>query len=185
MSNELHVYTTSGLTLYAVLLNSTGQVWNGSAFATINGASWTSYDIAMTEAAAGIYLATMPAAVTAGVYAYVVYEQAGGTPATSDTQRGSGSIEWDGDSEFVPTAATGAGSETVTITSTDNGSAPLEGVAVWVTSDSAGANVVAGTLYSSTLGVTTFYLDAGTYYVWRQGGGVTWTNPQTIAVTDV
>jgi len=78
----------------------------------------------------------------------------------------------------------GEGSETVTVTSNDAGGDPLEGVAVWITSDSAGTSVVAGTLYSSTLGVTVFYLDPGDYYVWRQGGA-NWTNPQTLTVVDV
>jgi len=95
MSNELHAYATSGLTLYAVLLNSTGQLWNGSAFEAYNGANWTDYDIALTEAGAGIYLGNMPA-VAAGSYSYAVYEQAGANPATTDTLRGTGYLEWSG-----------------------------------------------------------------------------------------
>ncbi len=99
MSNELHAYATSGLTLYAVLLNSTGQLWNGSAFEAYNGANWTDYDIALTEAGAGIYLGNMPA-VEAGSYSYAVYEQAGANPATTDTLRGTGYLDWDGSATF-------------------------------------------------------------------------------------
>ena len=98
MANELQAYTTTGLTLYAVLLNATGQIWNGAAFEAIVAGSWTSYDIALTEATAGIYLANMPAAV-AGDYSYVVYERAGVNPAVTDTIRGSGTIAWDGSAE--------------------------------------------------------------------------------------
>lgn len=103
MSNELQAYTTTGLTLYAVLLDGTGQAWNGSAFEALAGANWATYDIALTEAAAGIYLGDMPAAA-AGLYSYVVYEQVGGSPATTDTIRGSGVLVWDGSSEPYPPA---------------------------------------------------------------------------------
>jgi hypothetical protein len=81
----------------------------------------------------------------------------------------------------------GVGTETVMIVSTDNAAAPLADVAVWVTTDAAGNNRVptTGTLYSNALGSVTFYLDPGTYYVWRQGGNVPWVNPQTITVVNV
>lgn len=95
MANELQAYSTTGLTLYAVLLNATGQAWNGSAFEAVQAANWATYDIALTEAAGGIYLANMPA-VAAGAYSYAVYEQAGASPAITDMLRGTGSLEWDG-----------------------------------------------------------------------------------------
>lgn len=108
MANELHAHATSGKTLYAVLLSSTGQVWNGSEFEAYNGANWTSYDIVLTEAGAGIYLGTMPT-VALGAYTYAVYEQAGASPATTDTLRGTGSILWDGDSEVIPVVTDASG----------------------------------------------------------------------------
>ncbi len=47
---------------------------------------------------------------------------------------------------------------------------------VWVSTDIAGTNVIArGT--TSTAGTVTFYLDAGTYYVWRSKDGYSFTNP--------
>lgn len=98
MASELQAYTTSGLTLYAVLISSTGQIWNGAAFEAYNGANWTSYDITLTEAGAGIYLGNMPAAA-AGMYSYIAYEQAGVNPATTDTIRGNGSLAWNGTAE--------------------------------------------------------------------------------------
>ena len=42
------------------------------------------YDIALTEAAAGIYLGAMPA-IGAGTYQFIVYERAGVAPAITDT----------------------------------------------------------------------------------------------------
>ena len=99
MANELCAFADTGLTVYAVLLSSTGTIWNGSAFVTIAAGSWTSYDVAMTEAAAGIYLATMPTS-TAGAYSYVAYKQAGAAPAITDKQLGDGFIQWDGTAEI-------------------------------------------------------------------------------------
>lgn len=78
-------------------------------------------------------------------------------------------------------AADGAGAITWTYTITD-GTDPLEGVDVWVTSDVGGATVLArGTTNAS--GVVTFYLDAGTVYVWSQKSGYTFTNPDTEVVS--
>lgn len=96
MANEIQAHYTTGSTLYFVLFNATGQVWNGTAFVAVNGTNWTSYDLALTEAAAGVYLASMPTGLAVGTYQFVVYEQAGVNPATSDTQRDEGVIEWDG-----------------------------------------------------------------------------------------
>ena len=46
---ELQAQLSTGSTLYAILLNSVGQIWNGSAFEAVNGANWATYDIALTE----------------------------------------------------------------------------------------------------------------------------------------
>lgn len=95
MANELQAFLPTGKTLYAVLLNAIGQVWDGSQFEAIASGTWTDNNIALTEATAGIYLANMPA-VGAGAYSYLVYEQAGASPAVTDSLLGSGSVDWDG-----------------------------------------------------------------------------------------
>ncbi len=77
----------------------------------------------------------------------------------------------------------GAGSVTCNIYTKTSVGAPIDGVDVWVTSDAAGNNLVAGTLTSDDFGLTTFYLDAGIFYLWRQLAGYTFTNPQTLTVT--
>lgn len=102
MAKELPAFLDPSLTLYAVLLNSTGQAYNtaGAAFETINASNWTDYDIAMTEGAAGIYAGSMPG-VAAGVYSYAVYSRAGAAPAITDELLGNGSLEWDGSAEVV------------------------------------------------------------------------------------
>ncbi len=60
----------------------------------------------------------------------------------------------------------------------------IDGVAVWVTQDLAGDKVVAGTLYTDGQGLVTFWLDEGTYYVWKQLNGYNFNNPDQITVTE-
>jgi hypothetical protein len=87
--------------------------------------------------------------------------------------------------EEAETASTvlGAGAISTTITVKTTGGDPLDGAAVWITTDAAGTNVIAGKLYTNASGVVTFMLDAGTYYVWRQLSGYNFTNPQAITVS--
>lgn len=77
---------TSGVTVYAVRHNKlNGQVWNGSAFEVYNAAHWTTYAIALAEqAGSGYYAATAPAGTAGFLVSDAFYQQAGGTPATSD-----------------------------------------------------------------------------------------------------
>jgi len=83
---------------------------------------------------------------------------------TAAAAAGSGAIEWE-----------------YTLTRSDTG-APIDGADVWVTSDAAGTVVLAsGT--TDSFGQVTFYLDAGTVYVWRQKSGYNFTNPDTETVS--
>lgn len=81
----------------------------------------------------------------------------------------------------VITSDAGAGAITHTITVND-GANPIEGVSVWISTDSAGSNVIAGSITTSSLGQAVFYLDAGTYYAWMQKSGYNFTNPTSITV---
>lgn len=76
--------------------------------------------------------------------------------------------------------ALGANEWTYTLTSSTT-SLPISGAFVWVTTDVAGANIVASG-YTNTFGVVTFYLDDGTYYVWRSHADYSFTNPDTEVV---
>jgi hypothetical protein len=50
---------------------------------------------------------------------------------------------------------------------------PIADAAVWITTDAAGSNVVAGTLRTNDQGKVTFLLDAGqTYYMWARKSGM-------------
>lgn len=74
----------------------------------------------------------------------------------------------------------GAISHTVTVNSGGN---PVDGAEVWVSTDSSGNNVVAGTLTTDAFGKATFMLDAGSYYLWAQRSGVNFTNPTAFTVS--
>ena len=63
------------------------------------------------------------------------------------------------------------------------GGSPEAGVDVWVSTDAAGSNVVAGTLVTDAFGNVTFSLDAGSYYLWAQKAGVNFTNPTSFTVS--
>lgn len=79
------------------------------------------------------------------------------------------------------TSPLGTGAITYVYTLTD-GLNPIENAQVWVSTDIAGSNVIASG-YTSSLGTVTFYLDAGTYYIWRQKNGYNFTNPDQEVVS--
>lgn len=78
---------------------------------------------------------------------------------------GTGLIEWD-------------------YTLTDSGTGlPVADATIWATTDLVGANVVASGI-TDAFGKVTFWLDAGTYYIWSQKSGFTPdANPDTETVT--
>lgn len=66
----------------------------------------------------------------------------------------------------------GSGADQMTITIQDSSSNPVEDAQVWLTSDSAGSVVVAGTLVTNASGQVQFLVTAGsTYYLWAQKAG--------------
>lgn len=68
------------------------------------------------------------------------------------------------------TAGVGAITWTYTVISSVPPNNPIADVDVWVTSDIGGTNVL-GSGRTDANGVVTFYLDAGTVYVWKQKSG--------------
>ena len=86
-----------------------------------------------------------------------------------------------GDIESV-VASSGSGNVTWDYTLTDSTTgAPIVGATVWVTSDIAGATVLASGV-TNINGVVTFYLSTGTKYIWRQKSGYSFVNPDTEVV---
>jgi hypothetical protein len=79
-------------------------------------------------------------------------------------------------------ASPGAGAIQFTYTLTEAGSGdPIPDADVWATSDSAGSTVLASGR-TDVSGEVTFYLDAGTVYIWRQKAGWDFVNPQVGSV---
>ena len=91
-----------------------------------------------------------------------------------------------GGTDLLDVSLGGAGADAVTLTIKTDGGAVIADADVWISTDAAGANVVAGTLQSNDLGQVRFMLDAGlTYYCWRQKAGMNFDNPQSfVAVAD-
>jgi hypothetical protein len=117
-------------------------------------------------------------ATAAEVWSYGTRELTGfgSLPAAIDSQLSAshGAGLWGG--------AAGSGSVQHTHTVTVGG-APADGVQVWVT---AGTDPTVGVLangFTNSLGQVTFYLDPGSYYLWRQRGGLNFSNPTAITVT--
>lgn len=115
MANELRAHGRTGLTHYAQVYDETNQVWNGTAFVALSGATWTATAVTLTEtpASSGIYLGTQPAGiVTEGRYTWVAYERAGGSPAATDTPVWEDALHWTGSSPTdltdLPTATEAA-----------------------------------------------------------------------------
>jgi len=84
-------------------------------------------------------------------------------------------------SRAAETGGAGAITWTYTLTRSDTG-LPIADADVWVSTDAAGANVVASGRTNQN-GVVTFHLDAGTVYVWRQKSGFNFVNPDTEEVS--
>lgn len=99
MSNEIPFAFDKDFTLYARVFNSTGQVWNGSAFEDWVDGNVGNYDISLTDKSSGQYIGDFPT-IAAGRYKVNIYEQAGANPAIADTVVGHGEILWDGTSEI-------------------------------------------------------------------------------------
>ncbi len=78
------------------------------------------------------------------------------------------------DAVSLLSGSTGPGDDQVTITINNTTSGlPEENVEVWISNDSAGANVIAGTLVTDANGEVQFLLtDGATYYLWAQKPGV-------------
>ena len=110
----------------------------------------------------------------------------GGTfSAASDAQE---AIRDRGDAAWVTGAGgvAGSGADAVTLTIEDDDGDPVANADVWISTDEAGATVVAGSLSSNDVGEVEFMLDAGvTYYCWRAKAGINFDNPATfVAVAD-
>ena len=114
MANEIRATYDSGKTLYSLIFDTAGQVWDtlGSNWENYAAAQQGNYDIGLSETptASGQYRGTFPAAISAGAYSVVLFLQAGGSPAASDQRiGGTGIMYWDGSAEITIADIEGGG----------------------------------------------------------------------------
>ena len=106
MANEIRATYDTGSTLYALVFDAAGQVWQltTNTFVAYAAANIDNYDIALSEiaTASGQYRGTFDSDIAAGVYSVVLFEQAGGSPVVADDQRIGvpGKMIWDGSAEI-------------------------------------------------------------------------------------
>lgn len=143
--------------------------------ATIATAVWAAGT--RTLSAFGFNVSLADDAITAGKFdestAFPLKSADSGSTAVARTGADSDTLETlsdqiDGVSSGGGAAGAGAIEYVATINVSGN---PLEGASVWVSTDEAGTNVVAGTLVTDSMGHVTFMLDEGTFYLWMQKDG--------------
>ncbi len=170
------------------IVNAAGQFWHvaSETFETFGagGHAASSYDVNFSAKGGGVYRADWPTAiVTDGDYLCPIYDSAITAQAIAEKQihvHNGIVTELTDLVESVDASGTGFYTWPYTLTRRDTG-APIAGASVWVTTDAAGTRIVASGV-TSTSGVVTFFLDSGTYYVWRAFSGYTFTNPETFTV---
>lgn len=98
MAGEVQVSFQAGKTLYFLVRNNVGSIWNGSAFAAYATANLSTYAVSMTEqgTASAYYAGTFPAAIAAGIYAITAKQQLAGSQAESDPTVATGDFQWNG-----------------------------------------------------------------------------------------
>jgi len=113
MANELRGVTATGSTCYALIVNSVGKFWNGTAFEDYDSGSYSDYDIAMTEqGVSGIFLGNFPSGITAsGTYEYFVKRQLTGSVQETDPVINTGKVDWTGSSSATYAVGSMTGSD--------------------------------------------------------------------------
>lgn len=97
MSGELRAVSATGRTVYAHILNSSAQRWNGTAFETFSAGDYSSYGVTVTEqGATGVYVGTFPTSISAGTYDVYHYYAIDGSAANGDPVVSTQTIVWDG-----------------------------------------------------------------------------------------
>lgn len=130
MANEIQLANNAGITVYALVRNQTGQVWNGLSFVNYVTANLGTYAIPLTEqgTASGYYVGDFPP-VLADLYSIVAFRQLGGSPAETDLLIATGTFYWDGTKQtnFIEHAGliTGVIDDVAPTASSFNGDASL------------------------------------------------------------
>jgi len=105
MANEIHIDYPSGNTVYAVIRDSAGQVWNPAAEVFedwgTEGRSADDYALGLTDKDGSRYVGSFDSDVPVGRYSIQAFLQAGAAPEDGDTLVGANSIIWRGSGELT------------------------------------------------------------------------------------
>lgn len=121
MANEIQGAFRTGRTVYALIRNQAGQIWNGTAMVSYVSGNYSLYPVTMTEqGTSGYYVGNFPTGITApGVYNVIMKEQIGGSAAETDPDVDAGEVDWNGSGVYqitdIPTSGTAATFGTVRI----------------------------------------------------------------------
>ncbi len=95
--NELDITFQGVGTLYAVVRRiSDGKAWNGLTFVTFADVDVATYDVPLISKGGDYYAVDFPDDITRGDYRVIYYQQAGATPAITDTILDSEELRWNG-----------------------------------------------------------------------------------------
>ncbi len=203
MASELKTQFTIGQTVYAIVLSAAGQAWrtDTTVFENPVAANWTHYAVAMIEqSTTGIYEGNFPSAIaTAGAYAIAFRQQAGGSPAATDSNAGmiGGMIFWTGAAEAFPLSSSAAAAANVLMNGSNldanviQWSATAVGLSGGLPNVTAANMLTAGAIATAmqNLGAISFSLVspimqngsitivAGDDYYNADGRALTWTSP--------
>lgn len=100
MANEIQFNSYASKTMYCIIRNSTGLVWNvnTSAFEVYSVGNITDYDVTSSEqgTATGYYTSSVPVLIPAGVYSVTAKYQLTSNPDVNDITVAVGDIQWNG-----------------------------------------------------------------------------------------
>ncbi len=192
MSNEIKLTSyVIGRTLTFKVVDESGDFYHvaSGVFETYGtgGHAAASYDTSLPAKGGGVYVGDFPTAILSVAadadYVVQIHDSAITTQAIAQVEihvRNYVVVTLPDLVESVDASGTGFYAWPYTLTRADTGAA-IAGASVWLTSDAGGARIVASGV-TSTAGIITFYLDTGTYYLWRALAGYNFTNPQTFIV---
>ena len=105
MAGEIQVpHGRTARTLYALVRDAGGRVWDGAGFVAYAGGGYADYVVPLAEQGdSGYYAGSFPPGPAAGGYQVEVRDRVGAAPAETDPVVGAGTVEWSG-AEVVPLA---------------------------------------------------------------------------------
>ncbi len=99
MAGELQISFRSGATIYFLIRDRNGLIWQTTTntFVTYATANLGNYDVGGTEqSTSAFYIGTFPSQIPPGTYGIIAKSQTGGSPSETDATIGGQNLEWNG-----------------------------------------------------------------------------------------